>query len=80
MSAVLTPGDLAELLHVPEAKVLEWRRVYNWPSLKVGRKIRFTAEQVEQILAAHSGKPRADVTAVVVDGQTARSAGRKRSA
>lgn len=82
MTAVLTPADLAEILQVDEAKVLEWRRTYNWPSFKVGRKVRFTSEHVEQIIASHSGRPHAEVDSSVVvalPGQTKRSASRGRA-
>lgn len=72
-----TPSDLAEMLHTTEANVLHWRRQHGWPSLKVGKTIRFTAEHVEQILAKHSIKPnRVAPTTSVIAGQTKRSARR----
>lgn len=81
MSAVepITPAQLAEILDVTEAKVMEWRRVYNWPHVKIGRTFRFTPQQVEQIIASHSVKPSATTKPsgpVKIAGQTARSARR----
>lgn len=51
---LLTPADLGELFGVTEQKILEWRRRYGWPSIKVGRSIRFTSEHVEKILVVHT--------------------------
>ena len=72
-----TPADLAEWLGVTEAKVLEWRRAKRWPSIKVGKTIRFTPEQFEQIIAQHTVTPPPPSAAVVIAGQTARSANRR---
>lgn len=83
MTAVYTPADLADELKVTEANVLRWRRERSWPSLKVGRHIRFTQEHVDQILAELEVKPAVDeapVAEVVITGQTARSARARRSA
>lgn len=73
-----TPAQLAERLGSSEEQVLRWRRQYGWPSLKIGKQIRFTQEHVEQIIAKHSAKPKSveDSAAVVIDGQTKRSARR----
>lgn len=83
MTAFYTPADLAEMLVAKEENVLRWRREHAWPSLKVGRYIRFTQEHVDQILAELEVKPaveEAPVAEVVVTGQTARSARARRSA
>lgn len=79
---VYSPVELAEILGVSEVKVMEWRRTYGWPSIKVGRTVRFTQEQVEQILASHSVKKSEtpEIVPVIASGQTARSANRRRSA
>lgn len=81
MSAYRTPADLAELLGTTVPNILQWRREHSWPSLKIGRAIRFSPDHVEQILAKHEAKPleAAPVTEVVVTGQTARSAKARRA-
>lgn len=73
-----TPAQLAEILDVTTDQVLTWRRQYGWPSIKIGKTIRFTEAQVEQIIASHSVTPKRpeDSAAVVLDGQTSRSARR----
>lgn len=77
-----TPAELAEMLHVSESTVLEWRRAKRWPSWKVGRTIRFTPEHVEQIVAQHLVQPTRveDTPQVAIAGQTSRSARAKASA
>lgn len=72
-SRLLTAADLAEHFGVTEAKVMEWQRVYSWPRVKVGRTIRWTPEQVEQIDRSHSVTPQGVTPA---DGRTALSARR----
>lgn len=73
-----TPAELADMLNVTEAKVLEWRRLHGWASIKIGKTIRFTDSQVEQIIAKHTSAPKRveGSPAVVIDGQTSRSARR----
>lgn len=72
----LTPADLADVFGVPESKVMQWRRAYQWPHVKIGRKFRFTVEQVEAIKRAHTVQA-GQIAAT--DGRTQRSAGRKRA-
>lgn len=82
-----TPADFAELLGTDERTITDWCRTYDWPCLRFGRKIRFTRDQVRQIIAAHTkapGKkpasPEAAMPAPVVvpiAGQTKRSAARR---
>jgi uncharacterized protein YjcR len=78
MTDTYTPADVAEMLHTTEANVLQWRRQHGWPSLKVGKTIRFTHEHVEQILAKHTVKPakKSAPTTSIIAGQTKRSARR----
>lgn len=77
MTALRSPADLAEMFGADETLILKWRRQYGWPCVKVGRKVRFTQEQVEQIIARHSSAPGVDDSpAVVIGGQTKRSARR----
>lgn len=74
---LLTPADLAEKLVTTEAQVMEWRRSYDWPHVRLGRKVRFTDQQVEAIIAAHSVRPTKKTEAPVkIAGQTSRSARR----
>lgn len=81
MSAYLTPADLAEMFGATEETILRWRREHSWPSIKIGRSIRFSPEHVEQILATHEAKPAlAEPVEVEASGQTARSARASRSA
>lgn len=70
-----TPADLAEMFGVDTRQILEWRRSKQWPSFQVGKTIRFTDEQVEQIVAMQSQRKKP----APVKGQTARSS-RRRSA
>lgn len=73
---LLTAADLAEILGVSQEKVMEWRRVFDWPHVRIGRRFRWTPEQVEQIVAQHavpSQKPERRP-----GGPTARSMARKR--
>lgn len=79
MSPALTPAELGDKLgDISEEQVLAWRRQYGWPSIKIGKTIRFTTEHVEQIIARHTSTPKRveDSPAVVIDGQTKRSARR----
>ena len=74
-----TEADLADILGIPETRVSELRRRYGWPHVKIGRTFRFTTAHIEQIIASHtSAAP--DSPAVVISGQTTRSASRRRSA
>jgi excisionase family DNA binding protein len=51
-SDVLTVGDVAELLHVPESTVGDWARRQVIPSLKLGRRRIFIRSKIEAILLA----------------------------
>lgn len=73
---LLTAADLAERLSArDEAQVMEWHRRYRWPSVKIGRVVRWTPEQADEIVRLHIVKP-AKADPVVATGQTARSARR----
>lgn len=71
---LLTPADLAERLRITEAKVMELRRLHDWPHVRLGRRFRFTVAQVEQIIASQSVK--GGSKSASSKGQTARSLGR----
>ncbi|HEY0889594.1 MAG TPA: hypothetical protein VGE38_08290 [Nocardioides sp.] len=73
-----TPADLADLFggETTARKVLDWRREYGWPCVEVGRTIRFTDEQVAEILAKHTVIGEQKASAPILGGQTSRSARR----
>lgn len=72
---LLTPAEVAKRLRITPKKVMELRRVNGWPYVKLGRSIRFTPQQVEQIIGKQSVTPSAS-TADALPGQTAASARR----
>lgn len=72
-----TAADLAEQFGIPESKFHELRRAKQWPCVRFGRfDIRFTDEQVEQIVAMQSVKPDTRNPRPALPGQTQRSARR----
>lgn len=72
MSDLLTPTEFAELWGDVTARwVIESRLKYGWPSVTVGRKVRFTRDQYEEIKRRHTVQADAEVAAL--DGQTSRS-------
>lgn len=52
--ALITPAQLAEMFDLTEAKVMELRRKHDWPHVRLGRRFRFTPEQVARIIADHT--------------------------
>lgn len=80
MSELLTPADLAERLRVTEHQLHELRRKHSWPCVRFSPKvIRFTPEQVEQIIERHTvAEPTPTSPPPLIPGQTARSAARNR--
>ena len=70
---LLTADDLAAIFGVTRRRIMEWQHAHGWPCIRVGRTIRWTPEQVEQIKAKHTITPHAVKPA---DGRTARSASR----
>lgn len=80
---LLTDADLANLIGdgTSAATVAEWRRRYDWPHVRLGRKVRYTETNVEQILRMQAeGGKRRQLTPGVLPGQTKRSAAKRRSA
>lgn len=75
-----TPAELAEFFGISERQLLDWRRANAWPSVRVGRTIRFTQAQVEAILARHSETtaPPAPGTPAI-PGQSKGSAARRKA-
>lgn len=79
---LLTDADLADAFGVTAQKIGEWRRVHGWSHVKVGRAVRYTPAQVEQIIASHSREQReavAPAAPVELEGQTKRSANHRRA-
>lgn len=71
---LLTPAEVAKRLRITPKKVMELRRANGWPHVKLGRSIRFTPQQVEQIIGKQSVSP--STSHVALPGQTAASARR----
>lgn len=83
MTPLLTRDtDLAEQFGITVEKLHDLRKLNRWPHVRLGRfDIRFTAEQVAQIVALHSVAPaKAADAPTTLPGQTSRSAARRRSA
>ena len=75
--SLITPVELGTILGGESAeKVLEWRRTYDWPHVRIGRKFYWTPEQVEAIKRQHTV---ASTKAAPRDGRTLRSANRRRA-
>lgn len=79
----LTEADLAEHMGggITADQVAIWRRAYGWPSVKVGRQHRFTAEHVAEIARMQEQRGTRKIKAAqtvrgAIPGQTARSARR----
>jgi excisionase family DNA binding protein len=51
-SDVMTVGEVAALLHVPESTVSDWARRRVIPSLKLGRRRIFVRSKIEAIILA----------------------------
>ena len=78
-----TPAELAEFFGISERTLLDWRRENGWPSVRVGRTVRFTQAQVDEILDRHSQVPQdgqTTVEPVVIPGQSKGSAARQQRA
>lgn len=78
MTTLMTPEDLAEEFGITVERVHILRRRHQWPCVKLGRfEIRFTPEQVQQIVGMQTQAPAKGSAAVkALPGQTARSASR----
>lgn len=76
MPDLLTPEQVAEEFGGGRTArwVLESRLRYGWPCVQVGRVVRFTPEQVAEILRRHTVTGESALPAI--SGQTARSAAR----
>lgn len=54
---LLTHADLAERLNMPLSTVVQLRKSEGWPHYRLGKTVRFTEEQVREILARHLVTP-----------------------
>lgn len=84
---LISDAELAERFGITVAKLHELRKRHHWPHVKLGRfEVRFTEDQVEQIVDRHAVTPAAPVpfaeavAGTSLAGQTKRSASRRRSA
>jgi predicted DNA-binding transcriptional regulator AlpA len=79
---LLTLADVADRFGITESQARDMRLAHGWPCVHLSRKaIRFTEEQVEQIIAAHvkQSKTSPASTPPAITGQTARSKRRRGS-
>lgn len=70
----VTPDELAERFGVRRRRLLELNAKHGWPHVRIGKHIRWTEDQIDQILRKHT------VTGGVVNtkgGRTARSTARR---
>lgn len=71
-----TDAELAERFGITVDKLHDLRKKYGWPHVRLGRfEIRFTDEQIEQIVASRSVQP-SKVVKGTASGLTERSARR----
>lgn len=82
MSDLITDVTLAEKFGVTTKRLHSMRRYHHWPCVKLGNQIRFTPEQVTQIVDMQTVTAEAAPAArpAIVKGQTPRSAARRRPA
>lgn len=69
--------DLAEMFQLRKERVVRFRQQLGWPHVKMGRQIRYTERQVEQIVDLHSHVQTEEgrrLSAGLATGQTFRSA------
>lgn len=50
---IYTEAEFAEMLKMPTRVVADIRKRENWPHLRFGRSIRYTAEHVDEIMRTH---------------------------
>lgn len=53
-SPELTHADLAKRLKLPLSTTVELRKREGWPHYRFGKAVRFTEEQVAEIIATHA--------------------------
>ncbi len=55
---VMTAGEVARLMHVPQSTVEHWARVGTIPSRKVGRRRLYIRPNIEALLLDETGESR----------------------
>lgn len=81
MTTLYSPEDLAAILGEDDVrKIWDWRKRYQWPSVKIGQRIWFTQAHLDQIIEAHTQTPakKSDDGLPALTGLTSRSASRPR--
>ena len=68
-AARLTHADVAERLNLSLSTTVELRKREGWPHVKLGRAVRFTEEQMAQIVASHTVVKSDEDAAPVFEGQ-----------
>lgn len=72
---LITPAQFAARWgDVTERWVIDARRRYRWPCVQIGRSIRFTEQQFEEIVRRHTGQANLRTENDRLAGQTDRSA------
>lgn len=69
MSALKTHRDLAERLNLPLSTTVELRKREGWAHIRLGKAVRFTDAQVEEIVASHIVIKADTAEAPVFEGQ-----------
>lgn len=78
--SLLTPAQVGERLNLTAHQVLTLRLRNNWPCVEFNRKsVRFTEEQVAEIIERHTAEREPEVDLPVIAGQT-KGSRRRRSA
>lgn len=79
--SLMTEAELAADFGIDEQKAAELRRKHDWPHVRLSRfDVRYTEEQVRQIVDSHSHRASAPAAAPTgpIAGQSAKSAARRR--
>lgn len=63
MNQLLTCEDIAKIIGRTPRTIQRWARDRTVPHIRIGRTIRFTQDQVDEILAAYSVEPTTPVHA-----------------
>lgn len=71
-----TEAGVAEVLGISTELVGKWRRKFDWPCVRFGRQVRFTDEQLAEIVRRHTVTPSPAAPAEGIPGQSRRSAAR----
>lgn len=61
-------ADVAKLLDLPLSTTVELRKREGWAHVRLGKAVRFTDEQVAEIIAAHTVTPDAKPEAPAFEG------------